>query len=149
MQYILTKEEYDDLLSRKTDFIKLEKENTKRFWELWRSIKNGAFKIENYKSGKVSFNPDINPLIAELKSLLGISLAADSKIVLTAEIYNEDYHAPVNKYKDDSSEHLKDGDKFINISLQIGDYYITLATLPSLKTIEKSFEKEVYDNYKS
>lgn len=33
--------------------------------------------------------------------------------------------------------------------MQIGDYYITLATLPSLKTIQKSFEEGVYNTYKS
>ena len=54
-----------------------------------------------------------------------------------------------NKYKDDDSEHLQTGDKFINISLQIGDYFITLATLPALKTIEKNFVEEVYNDYKS
>ena len=115
---------------------------------MWSKIKNGAFKIVDYKSGEVRFNSDINPFITKLKGLLGTP-SADSKIVLTAEIYKEDYHAPVNKYKDDKSEHLKDGDKFINISLQIGDYYITLATLPALKTIEKSFVEGVYNNYKS
>lgn len=137
----------DDSVSKSNFNINLEQSKTEGFWELWKKIKNGAFTVDN--NGKVTFNSGINPLIRDLKTILGISSNAASKIVLTVETYNEAYHAPVNKYKDDVSEHLADGDKFINISLQIGDYYITLATLPALKTIEKSFVGEVYDTYKS
>lgn len=70
-------------------------------------------------------------------------------LVITYEKYKADFHNPRNKFGDKVDERLKDGDLMVNLSVKIGDYYITIATFPKLETVKKHFDDEYYKKYET
>lgn len=85
------------------------------------------------------------------------------ELVLHSSSYSDVYNKPFDKFNDDQSKHLKDGDKFINLAVKLTDEfgkvtYVSLAAITSLSTAkeyfknhEESYKKleEIYANHKN
>jgi len=142
------------------------KELTEKVYHQWLGLKNSLL----FK-GKINLLANNNfEFFSNIFNSINDNDTVKVNYVITATKYNKDYNDPYGKYGNsesvldlkegnktsksfDPNSTLKNDESFINVSAKLSfgdqDHYITLATFPTLKTIEANFENgKDGDNYK-